>query len=650
MQHGFVKAAAVTHDVAVADVKANVEALSKKIRMAGDLGAKIIVTPELGLSAYTCQDLFLQPILADACLKGLTELKEKTKDIDALVFVGLPFLFRGKLYNVAAAMCKGKILGLVPKSFMPNYGEFYELRHFQPAQEFIEEVEISGEKAVFGRNIIFECDTVKNLKVACEICEDLWTPDPPSVSHAMHGATIIVNLSASDEAAGKYLYRKDLVRGQSGRLLCGYVYASAGDGESTQDLVFSGHNMVAENGNILSESKRFENGIAISEIDVDMLQAERTRINTFQSLNGSEVCGNEYRYIKFDIGVTETELTRFVNKAPFVPSSEKDRAERCSEILNMQAMGLKKRLVFTHTKTVTIGISGGLDSTLAFLVTAKAFDLAGLDRSGIVAVTMPGFGTTDRTYTNACELIKAIGATFAEIPIGEAVKGHFNDIGHDMAVKDVTYENCQARERTQILMDLAGEKGGFVVGTGDLSELALGWATYNGDHMSMYGVNSSIPKTLVRHLVRFCADEWANFFGDEGKDTEHIKNTLYDILNTPVSPELLPPENGKISQKTEELVGPYELHDFFLYNMLRRGFSPSKLYRLACIAFKGEFEEDVIRKWLTVFIRRFFAQQFKRSCMPDGPKVGSVTLSPRGDLRMPSDAVSALWLAELEEL
>ncbi|MCR4946408.1 MAG: NAD(+) synthase [Lachnospiraceae bacterium] len=646
MRHGFIKAAAVTHNVAVADVASNVEALYSSIKDAYDKGAKIIVTPELGLSGYTCQDLFLQPVLTDECLRGLMDIRDKTDDMDAVTFVGLPYMYRGKLYNVAAVLNKGRILGLIPKTHVPNYGEFYELRHFTPAMDDTVEIDIDGERIPFGRNLIFECDALKNLKIACEICEDLWAPNPPSVSHAMHGATVIVNLSASDETAGKSYYRRDLVKGQSGRLLCGYVYSSAGDGESTQDLVFSGHNIICENGSILSESRRFENGTAISEIDVDLLQAERVRMNTFSSFSD-----DKYRYIKFDIERTDTEITRFVNKAPFVPAGEKDRAERCSEILTMQAMGLKKRLVFTHTKTVTIGISGGLDSTLAFLVAAKAFDLAGLDRKGIVAVTMPGFGTTDRTYRNACELIKAVGATFVEIPIGKAVTGHFEDIGHDIEVHDVTYENCQARERTQILMDLAGEKGGFVVGTGDLSELALGWATYNGDHMSMYGVNSSIPKTLVRHLVRYCADDWNGFFGagnTSGENTDSVRNILYDILDTPVSPELLPPENGKISQKTEELVGPYELHDFFLYNMLRRGFSPSKLFRLARIAFEGEFSYETIAKWLKVFFKRFFSQQFKRSCMPDGPKVGSVTLSPRGDLRMPSDAVAAVWLDELE--
>ena len=474
-------------------------------------------------------------------------------------------------------------------------------------------------------------------RIGVEICEDLWVASPPSISHALRGANLIVNLSASDEITGKDRYRESLVSGQSARLLCGYVYASAGEGESTQDVVYSGHNMIAENGTLLAQARRFANESIYSEIDIQKLNAERRRMSTF-------ACEGECEHvIFFDLTRQETELSRKIDPAPFVPGKEEERRKRCEEILYIQSMGLKKRLEHTGCKCAVIGISGGLDSTLALLVTVRAFDLAGIPRKGIKAVTMPGFGTTDRTYENAVNLIQCLGADFKEINIAEAVRVHFRDIGHEESVHDVTYENGQARERTQILMDIANKENGMVIGTGDMSELALGWATYNGDHMSMYGVNVSVPKTLVRHLVQYCADSCK-------PGEEKLKDTLKDVLDTPVSPELLPPEEGKISQKTEDIVGPYELHDFFLYHMLRSGFGPRKIYRLAKKAFAGMYEDEVIIKWLKIFVRRFFSQQFKRSCLPDGPKVGSVAVSPRGDLRMPSDASGSLWLGQAEEL
>lgn len=483
-------------------------------------------------------------------------------------------------------------------------------------------------------DLIFRCRQIPKLKIAVELCEDLWSPNPPSIRHAMSGANVIVNLSASDEVTGKADYRRELVSGQSARLICGYIYASAGDGESTQDVVYSGHNLICENGNTLAESKRFVNETIYSEFDVERLETERRRMTTFK-------VEDDHSWTEFELEMQDTVLTRSVNPAPFVPADKKDRNRRCDEIFMIQAMGLKKRLEHTNCRTAVIGISGGLDSTLALLVTVKAFDLLGKDHKDIAAVTMPGFGTTDRTYDNAVNLIKCLGATFIEVDIKDAVNIHFRDIGQNPDVHDVTYENGQARERTQILMDIANKENGMVIGTGDLSELALGWATYNGDHMSMYAVNASVPKTLVRHLVRYYADTC-------GSDL--LEKTLLDVLDTPVSPELLPPENGKISQKTEDLVGPYELHDFFLYNMLRCGYTPKKVYRLAKIAFADKYGKEFILKWLKNFYRRFFAQQFKRSCLPDGPKVGTVAVSPRGDLRMPSDACARIWMDEVEAL
>ena len=633
MRHGFVKVAAVTPKIKVADTSYNGELIRKLMKKTAKAGAKVVVFPELCITGYTCSDLFLQEKLLTSALDELVKISECSQNIDGIFFVGLPLEINGKLYNVAAAVSGGDILGIVPKQYLPNYNEFYEKRHFMSGRDLCTEVKIKDEMVQVDPDLMFACEQVPKLKIGVEICEDLWVPNPPSIAHAMEGATLIVNLSASDEITGKSLYRRDLVAGQSARLVCGYIYASAGDGESTQDVVYSGHNLIAENGQVLAESKRFENEIIYSEIDVERLEADRRRMTTFEIGEGN--------FIPFSLKRSTTTLSRYVDPAPFVPSNKADRDRRCDEILMIQAMGLKKRIEHTNCKSAVIGISGGLDSTLALLVTVRAFDLLGMDHSNIAAVTMPGFGTTDRTYDNAVNLIKSLGAEFIEVDIKNAVNVHFEDIGQDSSVHDVTYENGQARERTQILMDLANKKNGMVIGTGDLSELALGWATYNGDHMSMYAVNASVPKTLVRHLVKYYADTCGDNL---------LEKTLLDVLDTPVSPELLPPENGKISQKTEDLVGPYELHDFFLYNMLRLGFAPGKIYRLAKLAFEETYDEEFILKWLKTFYRRFFAQQFKRSCLPDGPKVGTVAVSPRGDLRMPSDACGRIWLDEIDKL
>lgn len=635
MRQGFVKAAAVTPKIKVADIKYNAELILDMMKESTRQGAKIVVFPELCLTGYTCQDLFLQERLLQGAKDALMKLVKESASLDAIFFVGLPFEILGKLYNVAAVFSHGEVLGLVPKSYLPNYNEFYEARHFVSGAELATEVVLpDGSCVPADRDLLFVCEQMPKLRIGVELCEDLWTPNPPSISHALAGASVLVNLSASNELTGKDSYRRELVSGQSARLLAAYIYASAGEGESTQDLVFSGHNIIAENGQILAESKRFGHGILYSEIDVERLCAQRRRMTTFVTEDQT------HTEILFSLKIEETKLTRFIDPAPFVPTDRQNREKRCDEILMIQAMGLKKRLEHTGANAV-VGISGGLDSTLALLVTVRAFDLCGRDHKGITAVTMPGFGTTDRTYDNAVKLIQSLGAEFVEVDICQAVNVHFSDIGQDPSVHDVTYENSQARERTQILMDIANKKNALVIGTGDLSELALGWATYNGDHMSMYAVNASVPKTLVRHLVRYYADTC---------EDKQLSDTLYDVLDTPVSPELLPPEDGKISQKTEDLVGPYELHDFFLYYMLRQGFSPAKIYRLAKIAFAGIYEDAFILKWLKTFCRRFFAQQFKRSCLPDGPKVGSVAVSPRGDLRMPSDACATLWMEELNTL
>lgn len=635
MRHGFIKVAAATPDIRVADVDYNKGQIIKQMDEAAEAGAKIIVFPELCITGYTCSDLFLQDILLNSAKKALVKIAEHTKNLDALVFVGVPIAVGGELYNVAAALNHGNVLGFTTKSFLPNYGEFYEMRQFRPGPKKAERILFGGKEIPFGPQLLFVENQMANLIVSAEICEDVWSPVPPSIEAAREGATVIVNCSASDETIGKASYREALISGQSARLISGYIYANAGEGESTTDLVFGGHNLIAENGTILAEAKRFSNGIIYTEFDVQKIANERRKNTTF-----TETQEHVLPRISFGLEQTETILTRTFPSRPFVPRDDQERAKRCEEILTIQAMGLKKRLAHTHAKSAVVGISGGLDSTLALLVTAKAFDALGLERSGITAVTMPCFGTTDRTYQNACKMSLKVGATLREVRIGDAVMQHFKDIGHDPQDHSVTYENSQARERTQVLMDIANQTGGLVIGTGDMSELALGWATYNGDHMSMYGVNASVPKTLVRHLVHYYADTC---------EDPSLKEVLYDVLDTPVSPELLPPKDGEIAQKTEDLVGPYELHDFFLYYFLRMGYEPGKIYRIAKLSFAGEYDDETIYKWLRTFCWRFFSQQFKRSCLPDGPKVGTVALSPRGDWRMPSDACVALWIQNLEK-
>ncbi|SHJ33788.1 NAD(+) synthase [Hespellia stercorisuis] len=635
MRQGFVKVAAATPDIRVADVEYNTGKICEIIDEAVNNQAKIIVFPELSVTGYTCSDLFTQDALLTQSRAALHRIAEYTKEKDALIFVGVPISIGGELYNVAAALNKGAVLGLTTKTFLPNYGEFYEMRQFRPGPKKASMILFDGEEIPFGPQILYQASNMENLVVSAEICEDVWSPVPPSILAAMEGATVIVNCSASDETIGKDSYRRELIAGQSARLLAGYVYANAGEGESTTDLVFGGHNIIAENGTILKEAKRFHNETIYTEIDVNRLVSERRKNTTFQTSMERELVR-----VPFHVEIEKTFLTRRFPAKPFVPNDEKTRAERCEEILTIQAMGLKKRLAHTRSQCAVVGISGGLDSTLALIVTAKAFDMLGLDKKNIVAVTMPCFGTTDRTYQNACRMSEKLGATLREVPIADAVNIHFRDIGHDADDHSVTYENSQARERTQILMDIANKNNGMVIGTGDMSELALGWATYNGDHMSMYGVNASVPKTLVRHLVKYAADI---------TEDQALKDVLYDVLDTPVSPELLPPKDGVISQKTEDLVGPYELHDFFLYYVLRFGYEPGKIFRIAKITFDNVYDEETILKWLEKFFYRFFSQQFKRSCLPDGPKIGTVALSPRGDWRMPSDACVDVWIRDLRE-
>ena len=705
MRDGFVKVAALTPAIRVADVDYNVDACVAAAREAAGEGARVIVLPELAITAYTCDDLFWQDALLDAAAQGLARLVRETAALDALLLAGVPLRVNGKLYNCAAVASRGRLLGLVPKRNIPTYSEFYEGRHFcagpaevewlalsrlgldAPATAGGEGGDLSGEsfddEVPFGSRLLFVCDELPGLVVGAEICEDLWVPDPPSTALAQAGATLVCNLSASNELVGKADYRRSLVGSTSARLVCAYMYASAGWGESTQDLVFGGHDLVCENGRVLAETKPLADaGLArVGEghaavgasavIDVQLLAADRRRMSTFETLSSPDDHG--FTVVPFSLGVSETSLAgRLVDPHPFVPADRARRSERCEEIFAIQAHGLAKRLAHTHSRRAVVGVSGGLDSTLALLVCARAFDLLGLDRAGILAITMPGFGTTARTHDNARTMSEALGCELREISIAAAVRQHFADIGHDEADHSVTYENAQARERTQILMDVANQGGGLVIGTGDLSELALGWATYNADHMSMYGVNAGVPKTLVRHLVRYVADEAAAggeaglaTAGAAGQAGADLASVLYDVLDTPVSPELLPATgDGKISQKTEDLVGPYELHDFFLYNVLRCGFGPAKVYRLALEAFGGRYasgtdaddaavgtyDAEAVMKWLRKFYWRFFSQQFKRSCLPDGPKVGTVAVSPRGDLRMPSDAVCALWQRELEGL
>lgn len=643
MRHGFVKVAAATPMVKVADTAYNTEQIIELINKAAKENVRVLVFPELCITGYTCGDLFLQNALLTSAKEALIKIVRATKNLNMVVAVGLPVMKLGNLYNVAAVIFEDKLLGLVPKINIPNYSEFYEARYFSRGNAKVEYIDILEEKQIpFGSNLLFRCKDLQDLIIAAEICEDIWVPIPPSSHHALAGATMILNLSASNETTGKDIYRRDLVSSQSASTMSTYIYTSAGEGESTSDVVFSGHNIIAENGSILKEAPRFTNDLTITEVDIQKVVSERRRMSTFCTSNDEN-----YTFVDFTYSDhlyqdrLETPLTRTFDKTPFVPSNKSQRDKRCEEILNIQALGLKKRLMHIGCKNAVVGISGGLDSTLALLVMAKAYDMMGLDRSNMIAVTMPCFGTTDRTYNNAVTLTNKLGATLKEIPIKDAVLLHFRDIGHDANVHDITYENSQARERTQILMNVANQVNGIVVGTGDMSELALGWATYNGDHMSMYGVNSSVPKTLVRYLVAY----YAETLEDKG-----LQDVLLDVLDTPVSPELLPPKEGEISQKTEDLVGPYELHDFFLYYMMRFGFTPSKIFRMARIAFEGEYEDSVIYKWLNTFYRRFFSQQFKRNCLPDGPKVGSVAVSPRGDLRMPSDASNAVWMKDLEQI
>ncbi len=635
MKYGFVTVAAAVPTVALADCAANAEAVISLAKRADGEKAALVVFPELTLTGYTCGDLFLQEHLLRSALDALDEVRRASFNLSCAIAVGLPLRHEGRLYNCAAVVHQGKIAGIVPKSHIPNYGEFYELRHFSPAPERGGEIEICGQAAPFGADLVFSSSIDPLFTFGLEICEDLWVPSSPSQRLAAEGALIIGNLSAGTETIGKAEYRRSLISMQSAKNLCAYIYSGAGEGESTTDAVFSGHSMIAENGGIMAERQPFGSESLITyQLDLERLAYERRRMNTFSpSADG--------RKITLPIYAENNRITRYVDPDPFVPSDSGKRAERCAAILDMQSAGLRRRLAHIHADNAVIGISGGLDSTLALIVTCRAFDSLGLDRKGITAVTMPCFGTTDRTKNNAVALCRELGVSLREVNISRAVTVHFEDIGQPMERRDVTFENGQARERTQVLMDVANQNGGIVIGTGDLSELALGWATYNGDHMSMYGVNASIPKTLVRHLVAYTAEE-----SGEGR----LRDVLLDILDTPVSPELLPPEDGNISQKTEDLVGPYRLHDFFLFNMLRCGYSPSKIFALAKKAFKDVYEDKYILHWLKVFVRRFFNQQFKRSCLPDGPKVGSVTLSPRGDWRMPSDALSASWLRELEEL
>lgn len=645
MENGFIKVASAVPSVKVADCEYNVQQIENIIAQAEGKGVEVIVFPELSITGYTCQDLFRQSLLLEQAETSVLMLLDFTRNLDIVCIVGLPVVVGDVLLNCAAVIQKGDLLGLVPKTYLPNYSEFYEKRWFASSQDLQPtEIRFAGNTVlVTPQPTLFR--TCDGVLFGIEICEDVWAPAPPSNVLALAGADIIFNLSASDELIGKHAYLKSLLSQQSARTISGYVYSGCGFGESSQDMVYAGNSLVYENGHLIAEGERFSLApqTVITQIDVEKLRSERRTNSTY--VNAQR--GHSARIVNVHgVSMRDFELLRDVEPHPFIPKTA-DMEQSCDEIFSIQVAGLAKRLVHTGCKTVVLGISGGLDSTLALLVCVKTFDKLGRDRKGIVGVTMPGFGTTDRTHSNAVDLMYALGVTSMEISISDSVRQHFKDIGQDMAVHDVTYENSQARERTQILMDLSNKLGGMVVGTGDLSELALGWATYNGDHMSMYGVNAGIPKTLIKYLVEFVAS----------KVDESSRSTLYDILDTPVSPELIPAdENGNISQKTEELVGPYELHDFFLYNILRFGFRPRKIFMLARRAFDGShegasfYDDDTIKKWLKTFLRRFFAQQFKRSCLPDGPKVGSVSLSPRGDWRMPSDASASLWLKECEQL
>ena len=635
MKDGFVSVACGTPKLRLADCNYNAEQTFTLMRKAEKAGAKVLVLPELGLTGYSCGDLFYQDTLLRASEEALSTVLAATRNLEVVTAVGMPLRVNNKLYNCAVIIQKGTVLGVVPKTHLPNYGEFYEKREFATAPEENGTVTLLGKPVPFGNKLVFRCANMPDLALGFEVCEDMWAPCSPAVDLTAAGATVIGNLSASNDIIGKDSYRRQLVTMQSAKLLCGYVYTSAGEGESSSDVVFGAHQMIAENGTMLAE-RRFDGGLLVSEVDVQKLCYERRRTQMFDKTPA-------VWEVPFSLTLSETKLTRYVAPQPFVPEGKEDRDARCREILLIASLGLKQRLEHTGAKTAVVGLSGGLDSTLAVLITGLAMKMLDRPMTDIVAVTMPCFGTTDRTKNNAVILAERMGATLKTVDISASVRSHFKDIGHDMEDHSVTFENGQARERTQVLMDIANQTGGLVIGTGDLSELALGWCTYNGDHMSMYGVNCSIPKTLVRHLVGYLAR-------DNAEKDQELHDVLEDILDTPVSPELLPAVQGKISQKTEDLVGPYELHDFFLYYMLRWGFSPAKIYRLAVYALGKQYSRGVILKWLKTFYRRFFTQQFKRNCVPDGPKIGSVAMSPRGDWRMPSDAKMNLWQAELDTL
>ncbi len=637
MKDGLFRIGAATPCVAVAHVEENRRRILQLIRQGAEEGCGVVCFPELSLTGYTCGDLFRDRTLLAGAEQALAALLKDTADLDLVCVVGVPVPWQGALYNCGAVFHRGRLLGLPAKVCIPNYSEFYEARHFTPAPS-AQEITYAGQRTWLGRGLLFLCENVPDLCLGVEICEDLWSPVPPSTDLARNGATVLLNPSCSDETIGKAEYRRELVRQHSGRLLAAYAYVDSGLGESTTDMVFAGHDMIAENGSLLEESQLFTTGLLTADVDLERLSQERRRMNTWVPAQDRDVVRVSFRYEAATLEAFQPQ--RNFARTPFVPQDAVGLSDRCQLILTMQSVGLASRLSAIGGKVAVVGLSGGLDSTLALLVTARAFDRLGLDRKGIHALSMPCFGTTSRTKSNAQRIAEELGVSFREVSIEKAVRQHFWDIGQEETSLDVTFENAQARERTQVLMDTANRLGGIVIGTGDLSELALGWATYNGDHMSMYGVNASIPKTLVRHLVRYAADHSEN----------RLREALLDVLDTPVSPELLPPKDGEIAQKTEELVGPYELHDFFLYYMLRFGFAPGKIYRMACRAFAGEYDGPTVKKWLTAFYRRFFTQQFKRSCLPDGPKVGSVTLSPRGDWRMPSDASWALWKQELEQL
>ena len=635
MKDGFLRLAAATPEVQVADPRENARRVALLIRQAAEKGCGAVCFPELALTGYTCGDLFREKALLDTAEESLVWLLKDTEDLDILCAVGVPVPYNGGLYNCCAVFHRGRLLGLPAKKHIPNYSEFYELRHFTPAPKESLSLRFAEQEMILG-SMVFPCENVEGLCFGVEICEDLWGAEPPSAELAQNGATVLLNSSCSDETIGKAEYRRELVKSWSAHLLAAYVYADSGIGESTTDMVFAGHDMIAENGTLLGESRLFTTGLTVAEVDLERLTQERRRMNTWQERRELPRVSFRYEQSTIDAFTPQREFAKF----PFVPQDREGLSSRCELILTMQSVGLATRMSHIGCKTLVLNLSGGLDSTLALLAAVRAFDRLNLPRTGIHTLSLPCFGTTGRTKSNAQKIAEELGVSFQEISIEQAVRRHFADIGQSEDDLDVTFENAQARERTQVAMDMANKVGGIVLGTGDLSELALGWATYNGDHMSMYGVNASIPKTLVRHLVRYEAEH----------SGDRLRQALEDVLDTPVSPELLPPKDGEISQKTEDLVGPYELHDFFLYYMLRFGFRPGKIYRMACRTFREEYTPETIKHWLSTFYRRFFSQQFKRSCLPDGPKVGSVTLSPRGDFRMPSDAGWAVWKDEIEQL